>query len=259
MKGFAQHPARVTFRLLWLLGEIVIALLDFVINVMFQTKVPLPQARAQWLQHACRRVLRIMDVKIQTKGPIPVRGLMVSNHLSYVDILLISAITPSVFIAKNEVKRWPVFGWFAQLSGTLFVRRSRRSDVARLNRELHQLLDTNLLVVLFPEGTSSDGSQVLPFKSSLLEPITRLDQPVTVAFIQYSLPEGNAGEDVCYWGDMTLAPHLLNLFSKEGVTAHVSFTRLEHAAHSRKELARSLHSHVLRLKEAGAEPALLST
>src|SRR5881394_2413932 len=183
MRAFLKHPARVTGRLVWFAGEVTLALLDFIINVIFQGKVPLLRSRAQWLQQACRRVLRVLDVKIKTQGPIPLKGLLVCNHLSYLDILVISTITPAVFISKSEVKRWPVFGWFAQLSGTLFVKRTRRSDVARLNDELHQLLDTNLLVVLFPEGTSSDGSQVLPFKSSLLEPITRLDQPVTVAFI----------------------------------------------------------------------------
>jgi len=256
MSGFLQHPFRVSWRLLWLGWEILIALLDFVINVMFQPKVPLARARALWLQHSCRRMLRILDLKVSTEGPIPLQGLVASNHLSYLDILAISAITPAVFISKSEVKRWPVFGWFAQLSGALFVKRSRRSDVARLNREVERILDTGGLVVLFPEGTSSDGRQVLPFKSSLLEPIIRLNHPLTVAFIQYSMPHGNVGEDVCYWGDMTLAPHLLNLLSKSRVEAHISFTRLEPGSHSRKELARQLHSQVVRLKQAVGEQAL---
>jgi|SoiMethySBSTD1v2_1073268.scaffolds.fasta_scaffold256206_3 1-acyl-sn-glycerol-3-phosphate acyltransferase len=256
MRAFLQHPARVTGRVFWFAGEVTLALLDFIINVIFRSKVPLVRSRAQWLQQACRRVLRILNVKINTQGPIPLKGLLVCNHLSYLDILVISTITPAVFISKSEVKRWPIFGWFAQLSGTLFVKRSRRSDVARLNQEVAQVLDAGGLVVLFPEGTSSDGRHVLPFKSSLLEPVTRLNHPVTVAFMNYSLPDGDVHEDVCYWGAMTLAPHLIKLFSKNGIQAHVAFTQLERNAHSRKELARDLHSHVVRLKDSASEAAL---
>jgi lyso-ornithine lipid O-acyltransferase len=256
MRAFLKHPARVIGRSIWLAGEITLALLDFVINVIFQHKVPLTRARAQWLQQACRRTLRVLDVKIATQGSIPLKGLLVCNHLSYLDILVISTITPAVFISKSEVKRWPVFGWFAQLSGTLFVKRTRRADVARLNQEVAYVLEAGGLVVLFPEGTSSDGRNVLPFKSSLLEPVTRLNHPVTVGCINYSLPDGNVHEDVCYWGEMTLAPHLFNLLSKDGVKAHVSFTRLEKNLHSRKELARHLHSRVVRLKESVSAAAL---
>ena len=251
MKGFKRNPLKVTLRLVWLAGEISLAFLDFVINVVFAPKVPLARARALWLQQACRRVLRILNVEIRTHGPIPLKGLLVCNHLSYLDILVISTITPAIFISKREVKRWPVFGWFATLSGTLFVDRSKRADVARLNEEVAQTLDRGWLVVLFPEGTSSDGSSVLPFKSSLLEPAARLDHPLSVAFLNYSLPDGNVGEDVCYWGDMTLVPHLVNLFSKPRISVSVSFSRTEQSPVTRKELARHLHSQVLQLKEAG--------
>jgi 1-acyl-sn-glycerol-3-phosphate acyltransferase len=113
-------------------------------------------------------------------------------------------------------------------------------------------------VVLFPEGTSSDGSSVLPFKSSLLEPATRMDHPLSVAFLNYALPDGNVGEDVCYWGDMTLVPHLVNLLSKPRIGVNVAFTRLKQSPGSRKELARHLHSEVLQLKEAGTDQAAVA-
>lgn len=256
MKKPLKTRLRVCGRLIWLAGEILLALLDFVINVVFQPRIPLARARAQWLQQACRRVLRVLDVEIKTRGPIPIKGLLVCNHLSYLDVLVISAITPSIFISKSEVRRWPVFGWFASLSGTLFVKRSKRSDVTRLNQEVAHVLDSAALVVLFPEGTSSDGRDVLPFKSSLLEPATGLRHPLSAACIHYSLPDGNVGEDVCYWGDMTLLPHLLKLLTKRSIQAGVSFNRLERSPNSRKELARQLHSHVVRLKEAAAEHAV---
>ncbi len=194
MKGLLRRNLRLTGRLLWLAGEILVALMDFVINVIFAPKVPLARARALWLQQLSRRVLRILKVEIKTQGPIPLKGLLVSNHLSYLDILVLSAVTPAVFIAKSDVKRWPIFGWFTVLAGTLFVRRAKRSDVARLNREVTQTLDAGALVVLFPEGRSPDGREAVPFKSSLLEPVTRLNHPLSAACIEYSLPEGDQGE-----------------------------------------------------------------
>src|SRR5690349_10851304 len=198
MKGFCRRPFRVLFRLLWLAGEISLALLDFLVNVVFQRQMSLTKARALWLQQACRRVLRVLSVDVKTRGPIPLKGLLVCNHLSYLDILVISSTTPTVFVSKNEVKRWPIFGWFARMSGTLFVDRGRRADVTRLNLELKRALDEGSLVVLFPEGTSSDGSEVLPFKSSLLEPITRFEHPLTIGCLGYTLADGRPGEEVCY-------------------------------------------------------------
>ncbi len=250
MKGLCKRPFRVLFRLCWLAGEISLALLDFVVNVMFQRQMALTKARPLWLQHACRRVLRILSVDVKTRGPIPLKGLLVCNHLSYLDILVISSIAPAVFISKNEVKRWPVFGWFARMSGTLFVERTRRADVSRLNLELARLLDEGALVVLFPEGTSSDGSGVLPFKSSLLEPVTRLEHPLTIGCISYALADGRPGQDVCYWGEMTLFPHLINLLSKRCVNATVAFTKVGQPGTCRKTLARHLHSEVIRLKDS---------
>ncbi len=254
MKGFYRRPLRVSFRLGWLAGEISLAMLDFVVNVVCQRRLPIARARALWLQQACRRVLRILSVDVKTHGPIPLKGLLVCNHLSYLDILVISAVTPAVFVAKNEVRRWPVFGWFASLSGTLFVDRGRRSDVGRLNTELAGALDEGALVVLFPEGTSSDGRAVLPFKSSLLEPVTRCSHPLTLACLGYGLAqsEGNPGEEVCYWGDMTLVPHLVNLLSKPCVDATVVFTTYEQPETCRKALARQLHQEVTRLKNIEA-------
>jgi 1-acyl-sn-glycerol-3-phosphate acyltransferase len=252
MKHFLIRFLRVTGRLFWLTGEMLLALLDFVINVIFAPKVPLPRARSLWLQQLCRRVLRILNVEVTTQGPIPLKGLLVSNHLGYLDILVLSAVTPAVFIARSEVKRWPVLGWCAILAGTLFVRRARRSDVARLNREVAHSLESGALVVLFPEGTNADGPEVLPFRSSLLEPVTGLDHPLSAASIEYTLPDGDAGVDVCYWGEKRFAFHLIKLFSKSRITATVSFVRLEQGPRGRKELARQLHSQVMRLKESSA-------
>jgi len=250
MQGFVKHPLRVAGRSLWLVGACLWAALGYVVSVWFRGGVPLLTAQALWLQSACRRGLRILNLDLQTAGSIPLRGLLVSNHLSYLDVLVLSACAPCVFVAKREVRHWPVFGWFARLSGTVFVSRERRTQVAQSSREIQQALDSGALVVLFPEGTSSGGGTVLPFKSSLLEPALRSNHPVTAACIHYELADGDVAEEVCYWKDMTLLPHLLNLLSKGALRASVSFGEIRSGAPDRKELARQLHAQVLRLKEA---------
>src|SRR5207249_11430411 len=159
-------------------------------------------------------------------GNIPSSGLLVSNHLSYLDVLVLAALSPCTFVAKREVKHWPVFGWFARLAGTVFVQRERPAQAAIAAGEIEAPLRTGVLVVLFPEGTSSGGDTILPFKSSLLEPAVQRTCPITAGLIQYELAEGDAREEVCYWRDMTMVPHLLNLLSKRSIRAFLSFAQL---------------------------------
>lgn len=210
------------------------------------------RARVLWLQRSSRRVLRVLAVEIESTGPCPHDGLLVSNHLSYLDILVLSTLTPAVFVSKSEVRHWPVFGWFARMAGTIFLHRTRRADVVRISEEIATVLRGGHLVVLFPEGTSSDGREVLPFRSSLLEPINGQERLLSVDCISYAVADGSAENDVCYWGDMTFFPHLVKLMTKEKIRARVRFSKVEHRADNRKELARQLRAEVVRLKTAGA-------
>jgi 1-acyl-sn-glycerol-3-phosphate acyltransferase len=291
MNGAFSHPLRAGFRLSWLAAELVWIAINYLTRVgcsragrsgsdrqeaalsavgtSSTPNVGRSHAQARWLQWGCRRVLRIFKLDIQARGPIPRTGLLVSNHLSYLDILILSALTPAVFVAKREVKNWPVFGWFAKLAGTVFVDRRRRSQVGASATLIKALLSEDALVVLFPEGTSSDGQNVLPFKSALLEPVASSRHPVSASAIEYYLKDGDVGEEVCYWKDMTLFPHLINLLSKRMLWATVQFTGLNECRTNRKQLAQQLRSEVLRLQhprklnafgsssseeEAGTEP-----
>jgi 1-acyl-sn-glycerol-3-phosphate acyltransferase len=170
--------------------------------------------------------------------------------LSYLDVLVLAALAPCQFVAKSEVRHWPVFGWFARVAGTIFVDRNKPFQAAQSADEISIALRHGGLVVLFPEGTSSGGATVLPFKSALLEPAARNVHALTVGLIAYGLSSGDVSEEVCYWKDMTLVPHLINLLSKRAIRASVRFTRLQQGSTNRKELARQLHSEVLRLREA---------
>jgi 1-acyl-sn-glycerol-3-phosphate acyltransferase len=248
MKGLRQHPFRVAGRLLWFGGEVLLSLVVFLFRCVFCPKDAKPQARALWLHRTARRVGRIFQLEIQSAGAIPARGLLISNHVSYVDIIVLVSLAPAVFVAKREVKSWPVMGLLAQLAGTVFIDRQRRTHVGEVNDEIQTALDDGALVIVFPEGTSSDGRTILPFKSSLLEPATQ-QHPLTVGCIQYMLADGDAGTEVCYWGDAVFFPHLLNLLSKRSVRASVRFAPVEQHSNDRKKLAEQLRLEVLRLKD----------
>jgi len=252
VNSWIRHPVRVTGRLFWLAGELLLAALTYGLRCCSGLRDSLPPARAAWLQCSARRLLRIFRIEMQFKGHIPSSGMLVCNHLSYLDILVLAALAPCLFVAKREVKHWPVFGWFAKLAGTLFVHRERRTQSRETVDRIEAALQTGALVVLFPEGTSSDGHTVLPFKSSLLQPAARQAHPLSAALIQYALRDGDVGEEVCYWKDMTLLPHLINLCSKRSIQVSVHFKQLRESNSDRKQLARQLHAEVLQMKYAAA-------
>jgi lyso-ornithine lipid O-acyltransferase len=248
MTAWRQHPFRVTGRLLWLGAELALAPLIFGLRCL---PFPRRSTRASWVHICSRRILRIFRLQPAIHGPIPESGLLISNHLGYLDILVISAIAPAVFVAKRDVKSWPLLGWFAAMGGTVFVHRERRLQVGEVTEEIEAALQDGALVVLFPEGTSSDGRTVLPFRTALLAAAARQTHPLFAAYIHYELDDGDVGEEVCYWKDMTLVPHLVNLASKREVRATVRFARVEGGSRDRKELAREVRERVLRLKEEG--------
>ena len=178
----------------------------------------------------------------------PSSGLLVSNHLSYIDIIGFSSIRPCVFVAKRDVATWPLFGWLARAAGTIFVDRERRFSSPKAVDVIADAIAGGSVVVIFPEGTSSDGATVLPFKSALLESAVQLRCPVTAASIDYDLVDGCVADDVCYWRDMTLVPHLVNLFFKREVLAHYSFSPAKIRAGNRKQIALELRDQIMSMR-----------
>lgn len=203
--------------------------------------------RAQWLTESCRGVLASLSVSVSVSGSMPAHGLIVSNHLSYLDILCFSAIAPCIFVSKAEVKKWPVFGRLATNGGTIYVDRKSKADAGRVTKEIEQALRDGIRVVLFPEGTSSAGDGVLPFHAPLLESAIRAGAPITPACIDYEIERGDPRLDVCYWGDMTFATHFLGLLGKGRVHATVLLGRKRVNLDDRKSAAAILHQDVLEL------------
>ncbi len=212
--------------------------------------------RSLWLHRATRIILRALNVRFTIEGgALPRTGVVASNHVSYVDILVLGAATPQVFLAKAEVRRWPVFSWFARMAGTQFIDRNRKADVARQNADFVHIVQNDAVLTIFLEGTSTDGSTVRPFRSSLLEPAIVHRWPVTPAAIHYTCRGGDAAQDVCWWGDMGFFEHLLRLVRVDSVQAHLRFGTPVATAEDRKTLAAHLHREVVALKTAVAAKA----
>ena len=178
----------------------------------------------------------------------PSSGLLVSNHLSYLDIIVLSSIRTCVFVAKRDVASWPLFGWLAHAAGTIFVDRERRVSSGKAVDLIRKAIACSSIVVLFPEGTSSDGSTVLPFKSALFESAVQLRCPIAAASIEYALDEGSVADEVCYWRDMTLMPHLLNVLFKREIRANYSFSSGKVRGGDRKEIARKLRDEIIAMR-----------
>jgi 1-acyl-sn-glycerol-3-phosphate acyltransferase len=203
------------------------------------------KGRIAWMQWMSRRFLALLHCRVTVSGAIPAEGLVACNHLGYVDILVIGSLCPAIFVAKSDVDSWPVFGWLSRNAGTIFVSRDNPAQVPVQLRNMERPLGEGVPVVLFPEGTSSDGSRVLPFRSSLLESAVRSGKPVTPAAIAYDLLcDGNPGQEIAYWGDHSLLPHLLNLLSKPGFEALVSFGSARCPESDRKIESTRLHGEV---------------
>src|SRR5207244_5926043 len=127
---------------------------------------------------------------------------------------------------KRDVAGWPLFGWLARAAGTIFVDRSSRLAASRGVDSMRKAIESGAVVVLFAEGTSSDGATVLPFKSALLEPALQSRCRITAGAIDYLLNNGSVAAEVCSWRDMRPVPHLLNLFTKPEIGAKFAFATL---------------------------------
>jgi 1-acyl-sn-glycerol-3-phosphate acyltransferase len=230
----------------------VCALVENAITIPFFAKPDRLHARAAWLRRWSRFASRVVGIRVTTRGSMPRSGLLVCNHLSYLDVIVLSSIQPCVFVAKRGIATWPLFGPLARVAGTIFVDRERRLASADVVDLVRDAINGGTLVVLFPEGTSSDGSTVLPFKSALLESAVQLRCPVATAAIEYAIDDGSVADEVCYWRDMSLVSHLLNLFCKREIRATCSFSLPRIRGGDRKEIASQLREEIISMRSGRA-------
>ncbi len=135
-----------------------------------------------------------------SRGPL----MIVANHVSWIDPFVIDAVMPTRFVAKAEIARWPLIGWLTSRAGTVFIRRARRRDTARINERVTNVLREGAVIGVFPEGTTTDGSRVLHFHSSLLQPAVAAASPVQPIALRYLRADGSRCLEVAYEDGRTL-------------------------------------------------------
>ncbi len=172
--------------------------------------------------------MRGSGIATVVSGRFPERGALIANHVSYLDILVLASLHPCVFVAKAEIRRWPVIGWLATMAGTVFVERGRGCSAMHARGELRAAAEQGVTVVFFPEGTTSNGREVLRFHSGLLGQVLGEGSAITAAYLRYSLgprdrAHASAEDDVAYWGERAMLPHVFRFLSLREVRANVRF------------------------------------
>lgn len=206
---------------------------------------------AQWDRTISRwsaKLLRILCVRLSI---IPTAQkmdsvLLVANHISWLDIFVIHAAQRVHFVSKAEVRRWPAAGWLAWKIGTLFIERTKKSDTARINREMRAILEQGGCVAVFPEGTSSDGRQIRRFLPSLLQPAVDLGLPVVPAAVRYRQPDGSHCDAANYIDRMSFAESLWRIAGTPAIHAQLEFGAVQKGG-DRRSLALAAQTEVARL------------
>lgn len=211
------------------------------------------------------QLVRLLGIRIESPGALlsgMERGLLVGNHISFIDVFVINALLPSAFVAKSEVAQWPLIGWLARSAGTVFIERGSRKAAHLTHQHMLHALKTGRRLAIFPEGTTTAGDVVLPFHGALFQSAIDAAVPVHAVALSYHRADGTRSEAQAYVGDIGLMDCLLTVLRTPGLTARLSlagsFTpplpdRRHLAHHCHQAIAKSL-AHPSDPRNRGAIP-----
>ena len=217
------------------------------------------QRREATVQAWSQRMLRILGIPLHVHGTPPAQGplLLVSNHISWLDILVMHAARHCRFVSKADVRHWPLIGTLATGGGTLYIERERRRDAMRVVHHMVESLQAGEIVAVFPEGTVGDGRALLPFHANLIQAAISAHapvQPVALAFLDART--GAPSDGPLYLGNDTLLSSVWRTLAGRPFVAHVRFGDVQWAqGRDRREWARALEAAVDLLRDAGPRAA----
>lgn len=244
---------RAAWAVRWRIGRLLLHLAAGLLLVggAFPLLGPAPRQRlkAAW----ARRLLGIMGIELRVVGTVPDGGLLVANHISWLDIFVISAARPTAFVAKAEIGKWPLLGWLAGQVDTLFIVRGSRHHAQHIAHEMTARLQAGHSVAVFPEGTTSDGHQVMPFHAALLQPAISAAHPVQPLAIRYLGHNGDYTETPAYIGEISLGDSLRRTLAQRGIVAElVVLPALSgSAATGRRQLAQAAENAIRQVVAPG--------
>jgi 1-acyl-sn-glycerol-3-phosphate acyltransferase len=202
-----------------------------------------PALRLHIIRSWSAKLLAILNVSVKVSGQPPatdVRDVMfVANHISWLDVFAMNAVLPMRFIAKSEIRGWPVFGWLCEKTGTFFIERTIKRDALRINREITLALSGGDCVAFFPEGTTTDGTELKPFLSALLQPIVSSKGQLWPVALRYKKADGALDTLPAFIDDMSFTESLQRILCSREIHVELNFLAPVMAAQkSRLELAR---------------------
>ena len=218
------------------------------------------QRRKREIEHWSLDLLNILNVRLFLHGKPPAYGarplVIVANHVSWLDIFAINAIVPARFVAKSEVRAWPVMGWLSARAGTIFIERARRHDTVRVNHVVASALRAGDVFAVFPEGTTTDGSTLLKFHASLLEPALEAAALIQPVALRFERSDGTLCTEAAYTEGKSVWGTLMAMTSQHEIRAHVCFLEpLAAEGRHRRDVAGAAREAILRtlrLEDAGS-------
>ncbi|KUM03955.1 1-acyl-sn-glycerol-3-phosphate acyltransferase [Chromobacterium subtsugae] len=252
-----KSPATTSFptrcgRVLRLLSHLAVGVLIVATRYSRLAQAERAVVTRRWAQQA----LKILGVSIKVQGVnpgfYPPNTLLVANHVSWLDIAALNSCTVSRFVAKREIRSWPLIGWLAYVAGTLFIDRSNRRDASRVNQILADAMSNGGCMAVFPESTTSDGSSLLPFKASLFEAALLSGGTVQPVSLRYQRPDGSLLLEAAYIGQISLFQSIGKVLSVPQIEVEICYgqalragdagldNRFLLAEQARREVARGL-------------------
>ena len=201
------------------------------------------EQRSQHVADWSKRFLQLLGVAVKVNGQPLQKGplMVVINHVSWLDILVMLAAQPVCFVSKSEVRHWPIIGWLATNVGTLYIERAKARDALRVIHQIAESLKAGHLIGIFPEGTTSDGKSLLPFHANLLQAAIASGSPVQPVALRFLEANGSLSMSPTYINDDTLLSSVWRMLRADPVTAQLDFLpSMESQGLDRRELAAQL-------------------
>jgi 1-acyl-sn-glycerol-3-phosphate acyltransferase len=241
----------VNIRLAWRLARLVLHLLQGLVTCALVFPWAGASLRERLVRSWSARLLRICQVEVEVEvegrqGTPPLQhALIVSNHISWLDIFVINAVHPCRFVAKAEIRAWPVLGWLVAQAGTVFIARGNRRDLRHIFKGLVDALAQHHRVAFFPEGTTASQGKVLPFHANLFEAAIDAKVPVQPYALSYVDRTGGWHPAVDYTGDVTFVDSIFRILGSEPVIARLGcLAPIAGAGAHRRELAKAAHDAI---------------